>query len=583
MPPSQRSATGAFTALRSLEHWIGVIGERRGRLFIGAMLMLATFVSALGLLSLSGWFITATAMTALTAAGYLDVFTPGSGIRFFAVSRTVSRYLERLYNHDTVLRLLADLRARVFAGLLKLDAATLSRSRASQWLNRLTADIDTLDSLYLRLLAPPLVALVGIAGFALFAGHFLPVAGWTLAVVLVPLWLGGTLGCAIWGWRPSHRRMDRQERLRGRAIEQVEGLPELLAYRAVERHRRLWQEEEAALTQDQRTLGRRLAVSNAVVTLTIQLTVLAVLLLAAVAFRDGVVTGPVMVMLALGTLAMGEGLGSLPMAFGQLGATVRAAERLNQQAPVATERDAAPDVDGDSAGPSGAAPALRYQKVDVTRDARVVLAGLTLAIAPGKRVGIIGPSGIGKSTLAELAVGLLPPSHGDVMLDDHAINDSDSATSEAASSRARIGYLTQRSELFHDTLAANLRLGDPDADDAALLAALDRVSLTAWANSLPEGLETWVGEQGRQLSGGQARRVALARVMLRDSPLVILDEPLSGLDAETANAIKRELETWLGSRTLLALGHAFEALPRCDRYLRLDVSAAGQTRLTPVE
>ena len=173
-------------ALLSLRPWLGVLSERRGRLLIGALLMLATLLSALGLLSLSGWFITATAIAAISASGYLDVFTPGSGIRFFAVSRTASRYLERLYNHDTILRLLADLRGRVFAGLVTLDARTLARARASQWLNRLTADIDTLDNLYLRLLAPPLVALVSVLAFAAFAGAFLP---GMMLVVLYMLWV----------------------------------------------------------------------------------------------------------------------------------------------------------------------------------------------------------------------------------------------------------------------------------------------------------------------------------------------------------------------------------------------------------
>ncbi|WP_110687243.1 thiol reductant ABC exporter subunit CydC [Salinicola aestuarinus] len=564
MPAKPQTSPSPADRLAALRPWIGVIGERRKRLVLGGVLMLATLVSALGLLSLSGWFITATAVTA-AVAGYIDVFTPGSGIRFFAVSRTVTRYLERLYNHDTVLRLLADLRARVFGNLLRLDATTLSQSRASQWLNRLTADIDTLDSLYLRLLAPPIIALLGILGFGIFAGFFLPMVGWTLGLILLPLWCLATLGCARWGWHASYRRVDRQERLRVRAIEQVEGLPELLAYQAVDRHRRLWRDEEAALTQDQRTLGCRLAVSNAVVTLAVQITTLAVLLLGAVALRDGAISGPVMVMLALGTLAIGEGLGGLPMAFGQLGATVRAAERLNQQTPQTAEVES-----DDRRMPSGAAPSLGYHSVTVIRGTRVTLSELSLAVAPGERVGIIGPSGIGKSTLAQLAVGLVTPSAGRV-----ALNGDDLAGLAPESLRARIGYLTQRSELFHDTLAANLRLGDPEASDEALASALERVALKTWASSLPEGMNTWVGEQGRQLSGGQARRVALARVILRNSPLVILDEPLSGLDTATSDAVKSALDEWLGERTVLALGHAREALPPCDRYLRLTTRADG--------
>lgn len=551
-------------AVSPLLPWIRIIRERRWRLLLGGMLMLATLASALGLLTLSGWFITATSLAAMSAIGYLDVFTPGSGIRLFAVSRTASRYVERLYNHDTVLRLLADLRGRVFTNLLRMDDGRLSRSRASQWLNRLTADIDTLDTLYLRLLAPPVVALVGIAAFALFAGMFLPSAGWVLALTLLPLWLAVTLGAARWGWRLSHRRVGRQERLRGRAIELIEGLPELLAYRALARHRLLWRNEEEALVDDQRRLGRRVAAGNGLVTLGVQFAALAVLTVAAVAFRDAAITGPVMVMLVLGTLALGEALGGLPAAFAQLGATVRAAERLNAQTEEPTS------LNGEVDEPSGAAPSLNYREVEVRRRERRVFGALSLAVGPGERVGIIGPSGIGKSTLAELAVRRFDPDAGGVDIAGRNLT-----TLAPASLRAGVGYLTQRSELFHDTLAANLRMGKPDASDAELWDVLDRVSLRGWSQALPEGLATWVGEQGRQLSGGQARRVALARVLLRDSPLVILDEPFSGLDGETAERLKAALDTWIAGRTVLALGHARHALPRCDRYYRCSIGPDG--------
>ncbi|WP_251978199.1 thiol reductant ABC exporter subunit CydC [Salinicola avicenniae] len=546
-------------ALLELRPWLKVMLERRRRLLLGAALMLVTLASALGLLSLSGWFITATAVAALAAqAAYLDVFTPGAGIRGFAVSRTVARYLERLYNHDTVLRLLADLRTRAFGQLVALDGRTLSRARASQWLNRLTADIDTLDNLYLRLLAPPLVALVGILTFAGLAALFLPVVAGTLLALMLPLWCLITLGCAAWGWRHAQQRVDGQEALRVRTIEHVDGLPELTAYRVLAEHRRHWREEEATLLAHQRTLGRRAAAGNALVTLIVQASALAVLVLAIMAYQAGTVSGPVMVMLALGTLALGEGLGGLPAAFTQLGATQRAAVRLNRQTELGSK------LVGESLTTGGAAPSLSYRDIGVRHAAHVALQHYSLALAPGERVAVIGPSGSGKSTLAQLAVRAFDPDEGEVRFDDRLVADLD-----PESLRARIGYLTQRTELFHDTLAANLRMGSPEASDEALWQVLAQVELREWAEGLPQGLETWVGEQGRQVSGGQARRIALARVILRDSPLVILDEPLSGLDGETAARIQVTLDRWLGKRTALLLAHDRSALPPCDRYHQL--------------
>ncbi|WP_353978907.1 thiol reductant ABC exporter subunit CydC [Salinicola endophyticus] len=557
-------ATGLTHLYRSLRPWLGVLGARRGRLWLGAALMLATLVSALGLLSLSGWFITATAVAALSLTVFFDVFAPGSGVRAFAVARTASRYLERLYNHDTVLRLLADLRGGVFARLVRLDARTLSRARAAQWLNRLTADIDTLDNLYLRLLAPPLVALAAILGFALFAMLFLPVAGWLLLGLLVPLWLVLTVGCAVWGWRASHRRVDRQEALRVRAVEQVEGLAELTAYGALETHLGHWRAEEQGLLDDQRQLGKRTAAANALTTLVIQLAAVGVLALGLGALSSAALSGAQMVMLTLGTLAVAEGLGGLPMAFTQLGATQRAAERLNAQTALT------PEQEGASLQGGGAAPSLVYRDIGLRQGGRWVLRGVDLVLAPGQQVGVIGASGSGKSTLAQLAVRAFDPDIGELRFDDHGV-----AGLSPDSLRARIGYLTQRSELFHDTLAANLRMGDPTASDAQLWTVLEKVALREWAEALPQGLETWVGEQGRQLSGGQARRVALARVMLRNSPLVILDEPLSGLDAATAEVVRTALSHWLAGRTALLLAHEPAALPPCDSCWRLVPGAQG--------
>ena len=421
---------------------------------------------------------------------------------------------------------------------------------------------DTLDNLYLRLLAPPLVALVAILGFALFAMLFLPAAGWLLLGLLVPLWLVLTVGCAAWGWRASHRRVDRQEALRVRAVEQVEGLAELTAYGALETHLDHWRAEEQGLLDDQRLLGKRTAAANALTTLVIQFAAVGVLALGLVALSSGAQ----MVMLTLGTLAVAEGLGGLPMAFTQLGATQRAAERLNAQTALT------PEQAGVTLQGGGAAPNLVYRDVGLCQGGRWVLRGVDLILAPGQQVAVIGASGSGKSTLAQLAVRAFDPDIGELRFDDHRV-----AELSPDSLRARVGYLTQRSELFHDTLAANLRMGDPAASDAQLWAVLEQVDLHEWAEALPQGLQTWVGEQGRQLSGGQARRVALARVMLRNSPLVILDEPLSGLDASTAQVVKAALAHWLAGRTALLLAHESAALPTCDSCWSLVPGAQGAT------
>ncbi|MFC3285418.1 thiol reductant ABC exporter subunit CydC [Litchfieldella rifensis] len=537
---------------RELAPWLRLLARRRRRLILGTLLLVMTVASAIGLLALSGWFITATAVAgALLAAGgaaSLDVYVPGGGIRLFAVMRTVSRYLERLYNHDSVLRLLADLRGGMFQVLARLDAQALSRRRASEWLNRLTADIDTLDSLYLRLLAPPAVALLAILGAALLLGIFAPRVGTAVGLVLLGLWCWLVLGQAWLGMAASQRRVATLDRLRAHAIEHLQGLAELRAYGSLGRHRGEMASVETSLYRDQRYLGRVAASGNALVGLGVSLAMLLALWLAAQAYAAGTLTGPLMVMMPLAVLALGEAFVGLPVAFTQLGATRAAARRLNAlgQSRSAIVESPAPRLVGD--GPAELcleAVSLRYPGALTPS-----LEEVSLTLGRGEQLALLGASGAGKSSVALLFARLLDPDRGRVRLDGVDLQEL-----KLGSLRSRIGYLTQRVELFHDSIAANLRLARPEANAAELWRVLEAVELADWARDLPKGLETSVGEGGRQLSGGQARRLGLARVLLLDAPVVILDEPFTGLDRPLARRIATRLESWLAGRTVLYLLH----------------------------
>ncbi|MFY0990212.1 thiol reductant ABC exporter subunit CydC [Halomonas sp. C05BenzN] len=553
--------------LTTLAPWLRLLGQRQGRLLAGTALMALTLFSAVGLLALSGWFITASALTGLALAvglaASLDVYVPGGGIRFFAVTRTVSRYLERLYNHDTVLRLLADLRSRLFGVLAGLDERTLSRRRASDWLHRLTADIDTLDSLYLRLLAPPAVAVLAVLGLGGFLALWSPAAGAAVIVLLGLALAWITLGQARLGMAISHRQVADLERLRGRLIEQVQGLAELEAYASLADHRRRLAAIEARIEDDQRRLGQRAALGNALVGVALGMTLVAVLWLAARAHDVGGLSGPLVVMMALAVLAMNEALAALPMAFTRLGATRAAAERLNR-----LEAARSPRLAAAGTLPPGP-PAVSLEGVSLRYPGALApaLDRLDLALAPGERLAICGVSGAGKSSVAALLSGRLEATAGRVCLAGIEIGAlSPDRLAE------RVAMLTQRVDLFDASLAANLRIAAPDAEEPRLREALEAVELGEWAEALPRGLETRVGEGGRQLSGGQARRLALARLWLRDPDLVILDELFAGLDAGTARRIAGRLDRWLVGRTVVYLVHQLgEGVdpPGIDRQLTL--------------
>lgn len=546
--------------------WLKILEWRQRRLWQGAGLMMLTVIAAIGLLALSGWFITATSITgALLAAGAaasLGIYIPGGGIRLFAVLRTVARYVERIYNHDTVLRLLADLRANLFAVLTHLNGRELAKLRAAEWLNRLTADIDTLDSLYLRLLAPPLVALAAIVIVCALLGFFAPWVGFAVLLALLALWVWLVVGQAWLGMAASQRRVATLDRLRMRTIEQLQGLAELRCYQTLTEHRHTLEAEEDALYADQRRLGRRQALGSALVGLGVGLSALLALWLAAGAHLGERLSGPLTVMMPLAVLAVNEALAVLPMAFTQLGATRAAARRLNGLA-------ALRGTIGEPASPRTLAPgALSLSLNDVslryTGSLTPALDGVSLTLAPGERLALVGASGAGKSSIAQLLVRLIEPTGGCV-----AVGGQDVGQLSLATLRGRIGYLTQQVELFHDSLAANLRLANPEASDETLWQALELVELEGWARALPQGLETWVGESGRQLSGGQARRVALARVLLTDADLLILDEPFAGLDEATAASIAERLDSWFTERSVLYLVHDDTGLPGVNRRLRL--------------
>ncbi|MFO7909386.1 MAG: thiol reductant ABC exporter subunit CydC [Halomonas sp.] len=534
----------------TLRPWLAALNRRRKRLWLGGFIMLLTLLSALGLLAVSGWFITATGMTGLLlAAGIaasLEVYIPGGAIRFFAVSRTVTRYIERIYNHDTVLRLLADLRTQMFGVLSELDGHSLAKRRASDWLNRLTADIDTLDSLYLRLMAPPAVALLAILLLSGGVAIFVPRAGLLLGGVLLIGWLWLTLGQARLGMAASERHVHQLEALRSRTIEQLQGLAELEAYSGLDDHRRKLVAIEQQLQQDQRQLGHYAALGNALQAWLVSAATLMTLWLAALAWQAGSISGAVMVMLPMAVLAMNEALGALPASFTWLGATKGAAARLNQLDAKRVTYSASPTTPPQGAG------TLTLDAVSVVYPGALqpALDTLSLSLAPGERLAVTGNSGSGKSTLAALISRQLAPTQGRILLG--GIHLADWPEHEL---RQRVAVLTQHSELFDDSLAANLRVACPEADDDLLWQALENVDLGDWAKSLPKGLRTRVGEGGRQLSGGQARRVALARLYLRDPDLVLLDEPFAGVDSATAQRLAARLDAWLQQRSVIYLVH----------------------------
>jgi len=552
--------------MSELAPYLRLLAAYRARLLLGSALVLATIAAGIGLLALSGWFITATAITGLAlAAGNparLEIYVPGAGIRFFALARTAARYAERVLNHDIVLRLLADLRERVFAHLAHLDAATLARLRNAVLLNRLTADIDALDSLYLRCLAPPAAALLAVIGVALMLGLVAPVVGIAVGGLLLITGTAITAAIALPGARLGERLSQRTETTRTEIIDLIRGLAELRAFGVAGRQRAAVRRLDCERMRAQSRVAGLAAAGEAGMGLVVHLGMALALLLAVVLHARGTISAPLAALMPLAVLALLEGLAPVPGGLLQLGRARAAARRLNAQTaiePAVAEpaRPAAPPVDHD----------LVIDRVTVRHGALAepVLRDFSLTLAAGEPIAVVGPSGCGKSTLGNLCARLIDPVAGEVRLGGVSL-----AQVSLATVHQRVGYLTQNSEVFADSVAGNLLLARPDADDRDLWRALEVSALADFVDGLEAGLASWVGENGVRLSGGQARRLALARVVLRDPSVVVLDEPLAGLDTATATAVADGLGPWLRGRTAVLLAHDTAVLPTVQRVVSLD-------------
>ncbi|MDZ7791879.1 MAG: thiol reductant ABC exporter subunit CydC [Xanthomonadales bacterium] len=544
-----------------LNHLIAAAWRRQWRwLALGIVLMLASSAAALVLLGLSGWLITASAMAGLGMIAALDIFTPGGGIRLAAITRTAARYGERMATHRATLGLLAAIRLSLLQRLLELDELQLRRLQRGETLDRFTRDVESLDHLFAGVAGPALTAALATLGAAL---ALLLLASAPAAVVIVGLGLAGTviavsIGRA--GKAPGRARSRSEPPLRRQCIENLEGLKSLVAEQRVADRRDALERLSTAQIGTQLILDRIDAVGRGMISLAGFGAVWIMLGLGLLGFSGGEISGPVAVMAVIVTLGLIEVWQALPAAWRQLSRTRLAAERVGEMA----ERQPLLDDTGTAIPGRDGAWQIENLRFGWPESARPVVEGLDLEIPRGERLLVTGPSGSGKTTLALLMMRQIDPDSGIIRLDGLDLREI-----QPDALRRHIGYLPQQPVLFGDTLAANLRVAAPGAGEAELEQALRDAGLGNWLETLESGLETWLDEAGASLSGGELRRIGLARLMLVDPPMVILDEPTTGLDGQTAADLSSSLERWLHGRTVVMISHEPERLPTYDRVLSL--------------
>ncbi|MGC9668962.1 thiol reductant ABC exporter subunit CydC [Planosporangium sp. 12N6] len=528
------------------------------RLLLAALYGVLAAGSAIGLTATSAWLISRAAQHPPVL--YLTVAIVA--VRTFGIARGVFRYLERLSGHDAAFRVLTRLRVRAYQRLERLAPASLPLLRAGDLVSRFVADVDAALDVLVRVVLPYLVAaLVGALTIG-FVATLLPSAAVVLTAGLLVVAIGVPLV-----QQAAARRADRgTAHLRGElsaaTVDLLHGLPDLIAYGATERRLAALAATDSRLRRAASRSATGVGLGAGLLSLATGGCVWASLALGAHAVPAGALDSVLLAVVVLTPLAVFDTVSGLPAAAAQL-ATARAAltrvfDLLDQPDPVAEPTAPAP------------LPQPPYRLEATGLGARwpggpEVLHEVSLALPPGRRVAVVGPSGSGKSTLAAVLVRFLDPSAGTVTLD--GVDTRDLAGDDL---RTVVGLLTDDARLFDTTIADNLRIGAPDADEARMRPALAEARLLDWVDSLPKGLDTMVGEQGSRLSGGQRRRLALARALLADFPILIMDEPTEHLDEMTADALTADLLAATRGRTTVLITHRLTGLAEVDEIVVLD-------------
>ena len=544
--------------MRTIFRLLGLLGPYRFRVALAVLLGVATVAGNVGLLSTAAYVISAAAVVS-----YISLLTiPIYLVRFFSVSRSFSRYFERLVSHDLTFRLLGNLRSWFYVRLTPLAPALLEGYRSGDLLSRLVEDVEELENLYLRAVSPVLVAAVvwGLAFAVLYP--FDPALAITVLVFLAAAGVGAPL--LVWALSRGlgRRQLELRSELYSRIVEGTQGVQDLLAFGREEEQRRQIEVLNRKLGRIERRQALISGLQDSLGDLLTNLAMLVALVLAIPLVAGGEVRGVYLAFLALVALGVFEAATPLGGAFQTIGRTTAAGERLfevsdseptirNPKCPLPVPEDFTLRFDNVS---------FRYGEGDPFS-----LEDVSFALEPGRKVAVVGPSGSGKSTLANLILRFRDPQGGEIRLGGRSL--SEYAQEDV---RRLVSVVPQSTHVFNDTLRNNLLLADPEANDEALELALERARISSFIERLPDGLDTYVGEHGSRLSGGERRRLAVARALLKDAPLLVLDEPTANLDTVTELEVLASVWEAARDRAALLLTHRLVGMEEMHEILVMD-------------
>ena len=540
-----------------LRRLLGFLRGSWGEIAVSVLLGSLTIGSSIALMGTAAWLISAAALHPSIAELEVAIV----GVRAFGISRGVFRYLERLSSHGVTFRLLARVRTWFYRALEPLAPARLQMWHSGDLLNRIVGDVETLQNFYVRVVSPPLAALVVTAGTSWFLWRFSPLLGMTLPLFLIAVGVFAPLLLRAVSAKSGRAWILERAALRVTLVDHVQGLADLLAFNRAAAHRvraeALGRRYEALQTK----LARQNAAQDGVNLLLSNLGMWSLLALGIVLLRSGALDGRMLAAVALMGASAFEAVTPLPQAAQMLTSSLEAAGRLFEVV------DADPEVTDPptpAPAPKGEEILLRSVNFVYPRSSRPALRDLSLEIPSGKRIAIVGPSGAGKSTLASLLLRFWEYG-GEILLDGAPLRAY--AQEEA---RACFAVVPQNAYLFNDTVRANLLLANPSAGEEAISRAVTRAQLDSFLESLPQKYETRVGEGGARFSGGQRQRLAVARALLKDAPILLLDEPTANLDPLTERSLLETLFSVTERRTTLWITHRLIEMQRMDEIIVLN-------------
>ena len=531
-------------------------------LFLGLILMITGLASSIGLLTTSGWFLAATAIAGLGTL--FNFFYPSASVRGLAIGRTLFRYFEKLVTHDATFRILAKLRVQVFEKIIPLSPGVLNRYRNSDLLNRLVSDVDTLDSLYLRLIAPFITAIFVILAMCIGLSFVnAPLALGLGASLLLLVFVIPTVFYQL-GKKFGDKLVHSRALYRTQFLEFIQAQAELLLFNAEDKLKDNMAKTEANWQADQQKEANLSGFSTALSLFLNGLIIAAMLWFSSQAeFGNDEYRMAFIALFTFAALASFEILMPLGSAFLHIGQVIASAERVTdiiEQQPLVT-------FNGKAEFNQNATTLIEAKDLSFTYPERQnrALENLNLTIPKGQKVAILGKTGSGKSTLLQLLVRNYDANQGQLFLAGKPIADYAEDTL-----RSQFCFLTQRVHVFSDTLRQNLQFASAvNISDKKMIEVLNQVGLGKLLEQ-EQGLDIWLGDGGRPLSGGELRRLGLARILLNDAPILLLDEPTEGLDRETERQILHLILAHAENKTLIMVTHRLTAIEQFDELFVID-------------